>query len=64
MIRVPITLSIYIGRHFLFSVLATIGVMLIIVGLIELLELVRRAADVPRGVPLGILLQMALFGSD
>lgn len=61
MIRLPLTLSLYIGKRFLFAVLATIGVMLMIVGLIELLELLRRAADVPRGVPFFILLQMALL---
>ena len=56
--RLPLTLSIYFGRHFLLAVLATIGVMLIIVGLMELLELVRRASDVTRGVPFLKLLQM------
>ena len=56
--RLPITLSIYFGRHFLLAVLATIGVMLIIVGLMELLELVRRASDISRGVPFFMLLQM------
>jgi lipopolysaccharide export system permease protein len=61
MMRLPITLSLYLGRHFLFAVLATIGVVLAIVGLMELLELVRRTADAPRAVPFSILLQMALL---
>ena len=61
MLRVPLTLSLYVGRRFLLAVLATIGVMILIVGLIELLELLRRTADVPRGVPFLILLQMALL---
>jgi lipopolysaccharide export system permease protein len=56
--RIPITFSLYIGRHFLLAVLATIAVMLIIVGLMELLELIRRTADGPRNVPFFILLQM------
>lgn len=57
-VRLPWILSLYMGRHFLMAVLATIGVMLMIVGLMELLELVRRSADVPRGVPFLILVQM------
>ena len=61
MMRLPITLSLYLGRHFLFAVLATIGVVLAIVGVLELLELVRRTADAPRAVPFSILLQMALL---
>ncbi len=56
--RIPLTFSLYIGRHFLWAVLATIAVMLIVVGLIELLELIRRTADSPRSVPFFMLLQM------
>lgn len=59
--RLPLTLSLYLGRNYLFAVLATIGVMLIIVGLVELLELVRRAADVTRGVPFTMLVEMTLL---
>lgn len=59
--RVPMTLSFYIGRHFLLTILATIAVMLLIVELIELLELVRRTADNPRAISLGLLLQMTLL---
>ncbi|MES2984532.1 MAG: LPS export ABC transporter permease LptG [Pseudomonadota bacterium] len=58
MLRLPLTLSIYIGRHFLIAVLATIGIMLMIVGLMELLELVRRSSDVVRNVPFLMVLQM------
>ena len=61
MIRLPLTLSVYLARHFLLAILATIGVVLVIVSLMELLDLIRRSADVPHGVPLGILLQMALL---
>jgi lipopolysaccharide export system permease protein len=43
------------------AVLATIGVTLIIIGLIELLDLVRRVADATRPVPFGVLLQMTLL---
>lgn len=56
--RLPFTLSLYMGRHFLLAVLATIAVMLSIVGLMELLELLRRTADGTREVPFFMLLQM------
>ena len=61
MIRLPLTLSLYIGRHFLMAILTTISIVLVIVALMELLDLIRRTADVPQGVPFGILLQMALL---
>ena len=59
--RIPLTLSLYIGRQFLLAILSTLGIMLLIVGLMELLELVRRAADVPRGVPFTVLIEMTLL---
>ncbi len=59
--RIPLTLSFYIGRHFLLTILATILVMLVIVELIELLELVRRTADSVRPITLGLLLEMTLL---
>ena len=59
--RLPMTLSFYIGRHFMLTVLATIAVMLVIVGLIELLELVRRAANVTRPIGFGLLIEMTLL---
>ncbi len=59
--RLPLTLSVYLGRHFLWSVLATIGVMLVIIDLMELLDLVRRVADNPRPVPFSMLFQMTLL---
>lgn len=61
MIRLPVTLSLYLGRHFLFAILATIGVVLLIVGVIELLELLRRAADAPRPLAFTVILQMVLL---
>lgn len=59
--RLPLTFSLYLGRHFLLAVLASIAVMLMIVGLLELLELVRRGADTPKGVPFLMLLEMTLL---
>lgn len=59
--RLPVTLSLYIGRQFFVAVMATLAVMVVVLGMIELLELVRRAADAPRGLPFGIMLQMVLL---
>lgn len=59
--RLPLTLSIYLGRQFLLTILATIGVMIVVVGLLELLELIRRTADASRVIPFSILLQMAIL---
>ncbi|MEJ0010494.1 MAG: LPS export ABC transporter permease LptG [Alphaproteobacteria bacterium] len=59
--RVPLTLSFYIGRHFFTAVLLTIGVMILLVGLTELLDLVRRAAGTPRGLPFHIILELAML---
>ena len=58
---IPLTLSLYLGRQFLLAFLASLALMLVIVGLMELLELVRRAADVPKGVPFLVLVEMALL---
>lgn len=59
--RLPLTLSLYIGRHFLISVLSALLLLLMIIGLVELLELIRRSSDAPRGVPFFIIIEMALL---
>ena len=59
--RLPLTLSLYIGRQFLTAVLLTLAIMIVIIGMIELLEMVRRAADATRNVPFGIILQLVLL---
>jgi lipopolysaccharide export system permease protein len=61
MMRLPLILSLYIGRNFVFSVLGVLGIMLAIIGLVELLELIRRASDAPRGVPFFVILEMTLL---
>ncbi len=61
MIRLPFILSVYIGRQFLISVLAVLGIMLLIVGLIEMLELFRRASETIKGVPFFVILEMSLL---
>ncbi|MBN8543888.1 MAG: LPS export ABC transporter permease LptG [Alphaproteobacteria bacterium] len=59
--RIPLTLSLYIGRAFLTATLTTLLVMMVIVGLMELLELVRRGSETPNGVPFGIILEMTFM---
>jgi lipopolysaccharide export system permease protein len=59
--RMPLTLSRYIGRHFLLAVAATLVLMLVLIGMIELLELVRVAAKSTRNVPFGIVFEMMLL---
>ena len=61
MIRLPLILSLYIGRQFLLSVLAVLAVMLLIVGLTELLELTRRSSDSVKGVPFFVIIEMTLL---
>lgn len=57
--RLPVTLSFYIGRQFFFAIIAVIAVMMLLAGLVELLELVRRAGNAPRGVPFLTILEMS-----
>jgi lipopolysaccharide export system permease protein len=59
--RAPLTLSFYIGRQFVLAVLSTLLLMLLIVDLMELLDLVRRAASTARGVPFITIVEMALL---
>lgn len=59
--RLPVTLSVYIGRQFIFAALATLLVMLMIIGLIELLDLIRRAGNAKSPVPFFIVLEMSML---
>lgn len=60
MFRIYPTLSVYIGRHFLMALLATLLVIMGLILLLDFVELIRRAADRP-GVTLWILLGMSLL---
>lgn len=59
--RLPLILSLYIGRQFLFAVLISGLVMLLILGLVDLLELIRRASSVAKGVPFYVVIELALL---
>jgi lipopolysaccharide export system permease protein len=58
--RLPLTLSLYIGREFLFAILVAFAGMLGIVALGDLIELIRRSADMPH-VSFGLILEMLLL---
>lgn len=60
MFRIYPTLSVYIGRHFLMALLGTLLVIMGLILLLEYVELIRRASGRP-DVTLWILLTMALF---
>ena len=59
--KLPMTLSVYIGRQFLVAVLATVVAMLTIIGLVELLELVRRTSDSSHNVPFVVAFEMMVL---
>lgn len=56
--KLPWTLSQYIGRHFLFSIMLALFGLLAISTLIDIVELIRRATG-KQAVPLGVLLELA-----
>ncbi len=58
--RISPTLSVYIGRQFLFCFLACFGVFLMIVLLFDTIELLRRASTRP-DVTFGQVIEMAFF---
>ncbi len=59
--RLPLTLSLYIGRYFLFAIIASLAVLLLISGLVDLLEMIRRASEAPRAVPFAVVIEMTLL---
>ena len=58
--RLPITLSLYIGRNFLSAILLAIFGIVMVVGLVEMVELLRRASG-KEGISFGMILQMVFF---
>ena len=59
--RLPVTLSLYIGRYFLFAILGALAVLMLISGLVDLLEMIRRASEATRAVPFRIVVEMTLL---
>ncbi|MFW0778020.1 MAG: LPS export ABC transporter permease LptG [Rickettsiales bacterium] len=60
MMRLPWTLSSYIGKHFLQSIMLALFGLLAISMLVDLIELLRRASG-KDGVTIGVILQMVLL---
>lgn len=58
--RLPFTLSFYIGRQYLISVLLILLALMTVTGLLDTVELIRRSAS-KEGVTLTIILEMAFF---
>lgn len=58
--RLPVTLSWYIGRQYFLSVLFTMLALLAITGLLDAVELIRRSSS-KEAVTIGIILEMFIF---
>jgi lipopolysaccharide export system permease protein len=55
--RLPWTLSYYIGKHFLLAIMLALGGLLAISMLIDMVELIRRASG-KEDVPLGVIFEL------
>lgn len=60
MMRLPWTLSLYIGRQYLFSVLFMLAILMGIAGLLDSVELLRRTAN-KEAVTFAVTLEMLFF---
>lgn len=58
--RLPLTLSLYIGRHFLLSIMLALFGLLTITSLIDVVEMIRRASG-REGLAFHIILSMTLL---
>jgi lipopolysaccharide export system permease protein len=59
--KLPLTLSLYIGRQFFASILYTLLVIFALIGLIQLIELVRQASQVSGGIAFTTVLEMTIM---
>lgn len=59
--NMPLTLSLYIGRQFFAAIGYTLLVIFILIGLVQLIEIVREASDTQGGIPFATILEMALL---
>lgn len=59
--RLPITLSLYIGRQCLTSMSVAMGGVIGVIGLIELVELIRRASKRAEDIPFHTIIEMTLL---
>lgn len=59
--RLPLTLSAYLGRHFLIAVCVALVGLSFLIAVIELLELLRRAGDAAQPIPFRTVMGMMLL---
>ena len=59
--RLPLTLSLYVARNFMLAFAIAMLVILLITGMIELVELIRRVSHKEYEVPFRIVMEMALM---
>lgn len=59
--RLPITLSLYVSRHFMLAFGVAMLTVLSVVGLIEMIELIRRASHKEYEVPFSVVLEMTIM---
>lgn len=57
--RIPVTLSVYIGRHFITSAAIVFAVLMGLIMLFDTLEMLRRTYS--RDVPIGIIIEMVIM---
>lgn len=57
----PLTLSLYLGRHFLMSVLVALGVLALVILCVDFVELVRRAGSRETDISMLMIFEMALL---
>ncbi len=58
--KIPIILSRYIAKHFFFAIMITVIGLLAVASLIDLFDLLRRAAKY-QSVPFGVVVQMSIL---
>lgn len=59
--KLPLTLSLYVGRQFLAATLYTMLVIFVLIAMIQLIDLVREASNVEGGIPFATVLEMTLM---
>lgn len=59
--KLPLTLSFYIGRQFFAAIGYTLLVIFILIGLVQLIELVREASETQGGIPFTTVIEMAVL---
>lgn len=59
--KLPLTLSLYVGRQFLAATLYTLLVIFVLIAMIQLIDLVREASNVEGGIPFTTVLEMTLM---